>query len=75
MSFCTLCQKTFKNSSSLASHRYKFHPSDDKSSNANGSNRKVLLPNPTFRMTTEKDLSVVMVLKNLKVTTMLKLKE
>ena len=48
MSFCTLCQKTFKNSSGLASHRYKFHPSDDKSSNANGSNRKVLLPNPTF---------------------------
>ena len=48
MSFCTLCQKTFKNSSSLASHTYKFHPSDDKSSNANGSNRKVLLPNPTF---------------------------
>ena len=48
MSFCTLCQKTFKNSSSLASHRYKFHSSDDKSSNANGSNRTVLLPNPTF---------------------------
>ena len=46
MSFCTICQKTFKNSSSLASHRYTFHSSADKSSN--GSNRKVLLPHPAF---------------------------
>ena len=46
MSFCTICQKKFKNSSSLASHRYTFHSSADKSSN--GSNKKVLLPHPAF---------------------------
>ena len=46
MSFCTICQKTFKNPRSLASHKYTFHTSADKSSN--GSERKVLLPNPTY---------------------------
>ena len=32
ISFCVICQKSFKNSASLASHRYRFHKSTDQMS-------------------------------------------
>ena len=38
MSLCTICQKTFKNSRSLASHKFRYHKSAKKITNSGDGN-------------------------------------
>ena len=39
---CSICNNSYANKRSLASHKSQFHKTQDKTSN----NRKILLPNP-----------------------------